>query len=743
MATAAALATLPAEQVEAFFASLSPVEAVALEHDWAFWARPEQRDPLGDWLVWVIQAGRGFGKTRTGAECTNTQAKQHPGCRIALVGKEPDDYRDTMIQGEAGLLACSPPWFRPVFNPSLRKVTWPNGSQALCYSGETPDDLRGPAHHFAWVDEFCKFKHPKKVWDNLMLGLRLGDRPRAVVTTTPRPILAFLSILYSDIRQRLRRPHVAVTGGSTYANLANLAGPFREQVLSQYEGTRLGRQELYAELLMDVPGALWKRERLDVQRVDAAPSFVRVAIGVDPATTSGEESNETGICVGGRDEKRHGYLIEDCSGHYTPGQWGEKVVRKFLEHGANEVIAESNQGGEMVQYTIQTAARQVGLELGREVIVPVRLVHASHGKVARAEPIAALDEQGRLHHVGTWGSLEDQLCLAPWTLIITERGNISLDTVRAGDKVLTRAGWKDVEWAGPTSFSSILHIGFSNGVTLDATSRHPIATADGFRPASSLTIGQEVLICQCQLCDPTSNLKESNSFLARRNRSRVITEHREAAPATHSFSITQYGNRYIDRFLKATNFITETETNSTMPLRTFSWSHGVNTSSFMARQVRSLNRQMSAVLSARQNGRRNPSTSGAVESVELRSYHGPHSLHSAHVDVGIATVQSISILPGRYLAYNLQVSECPEFIANGILTHNCTWLPGEKSPDRLDAYVWLFWGLILEGQVALEFYGGQVERVKTDEEQAVLRKVAAQEVEEAIKAQGFYWPGGR
>lgn len=411
-ATARALATLPVEQVEAFFASLSPVEAVALEHDWSFWARPEQREPVGSWLVWVIQAGRGWGKTRTGAEWTTAQAKANPGCRIALVGKEPDDYRDTMIQGEAGLLKCAPPWFKPTFNPSLRKLTWPNGSQAFCYSAETPDDLRGPAHHFAWVDEFCKFKHPQLVWDNLMLGLRLGTQPRVVVTTTPRPIHAYLALLFQNKRQPPLHPHVALAGGSTYENLDNLAGSFRQQVLAQYEGTRLGRQELYAELLSDVPGALWKRERMDARRVETAPPLVRVAIGVDPAASSDEGAAETGICIGGRDAQRHGYLLEDCSGRYTPGQWGEKVVRKFLEHGANEVIAEANQGGEMVRHVIQTAARQIGLELGQEVLVPVRLVHASHGKVARAEPIAAVDEQGRLHHVGTFGPLEDQL--ATW-----------------------------------------------------------------------------------------------------------------------------------------------------------------------------------------------------------------------------------------------------------------------------------------------------------------------------------------
>lgn len=393
-ATARVLAGLPAEQIERFFASLTPVEALALEHDWPFWARPEQLPPTGDWLTWVIKAGRGFGKTRPGAEWAIAQAKALPGCRIALVGKEPDDYRDTMIQGEAGILKRSPPWFRPTYQPSLRKVTWPNGSLGFCYSSETPDDLRGPAHHKAWLDEFCKFKHPKEVWDNLMLGLRLGDNPQALVTTTPRPIPIFKTILTD--------PKTVATGGSTYDNLPNLAPTFRDYILRQYEGTRLGRQELYAEMLEDVLGALWKRDWLERNRRPGAPGLVRVVVAIDPSASDADREGaaEAGIMVGGKGEDGEGYLLQDCSVRGSPDQWARRAVRAYRDHHADAIVAEANNGGEMVRLTLSTV----------DSTVPVKLVYASRGKYTRAEPISALDEQGRLHLCGSFPELEDQLC---------------------------------------------------------------------------------------------------------------------------------------------------------------------------------------------------------------------------------------------------------------------------------------------------------------------------------------------
>lgn len=396
------LASLPTDQAKRFIESLTPNEALVLNHSWEFHARPAQLPPSGGWLTWIIEAGRGFGKTRPGAEWVIKQAQEHPGCRIALGGETPDDYRDTMIEGESGILSCAPPWFKPKFQASMRRVTFPNKSMAVCFSGETPNKLRGPQHHFAWIDEICKFRHPQKFLDMLFLGLRLGPDPRLCVTTTPRPIPAYLKLRKSA--------DTVITGGTTYENLANLAPPFRKKILSMYENTRLGRQELLAQLMFDVPGALWKRDRIDELRVEEPPELQRIMVAVDPAITAEEDSDETGMVVGGVNAARHGFLLEDCSGHYSPAQWGEKAVRKFVQYGANAIIAEKNQGGDMVEFTIKTAAEKLSKEYNRELVVPVHLVTASKGKVARAEPVAALSEQGRLHHVGTFGPLEDQLC---------------------------------------------------------------------------------------------------------------------------------------------------------------------------------------------------------------------------------------------------------------------------------------------------------------------------------------------
>lgn len=363
--------------------------------DWPFWARPAQQTPIGAWFVWVLMAGRGFGKTRVGAEWTIEQART-PNTRIALVAKNPADARDVLVEGESGILACSPPWFRPTYEPSKRRVTWPNGSLASTYSAEVPDDLRGPQHHRAWVDEFAKYKYPQEAWDNLMLGLRLGDEPRAVVTTTPRPIPALKAILAD--------PRTRVTRGSTYDNAANLAPSFLREILKQYEGTRLGRQELHAELLDDVPGALWTRDRIERLRVTRAPDLVRIVVAIDPAATSTEGADETGIVAAGLGADDHGYILLDASDRYTPNGWGQKAVTHYQLLKADRVIGEVNNGGEMVEHTVRTAAQSLGAS------VAYRAVHASRGKQTRAEPISALYEQGRVHHVGMFAELEDQMC---------------------------------------------------------------------------------------------------------------------------------------------------------------------------------------------------------------------------------------------------------------------------------------------------------------------------------------------
>lgn len=380
----------------------TPAELEALEWLWAFWARPGQTEPPGDWTAWLILAGRGYGKTRTAAEWARAQAERMPGSRGALVARTAADTRDVLVEGESGILAVSPPRFMPVYEPSKRRVTWPNGSVATLYSADKPDLLRGPQHHWAIADELAAWRYPE-AWDMLMMGLRLGNHPRVLIATTPRPT--------KIIRELLKDSTTAVTRGSTFDNRSNLAPAFFRQIIKRYEGTRLGRQELYAEVLDDVPGALWTRDTLDDGRVSHFPALSRIVVAIDPATTVTEESNETGIIVAGIDENEHGYVLEDGTVRGSPAQWAETAVKLYDRWSADRVIAETNQGGDMVEHTVRTAARDMA-ERGERTTrnVSFRQVRATRGKHTRAEPVSALYEQKRIHHVGMFAELEDQMC---------------------------------------------------------------------------------------------------------------------------------------------------------------------------------------------------------------------------------------------------------------------------------------------------------------------------------------------
>jgi phage terminase large subunit-like protein len=345
--------------------------------------------------VWLQRAGRGAGKTRSGAEWVRDAVERRGLRRIALVGQTKADVRDTMIEiGDSSLLSCCPPWFRPTYEVSKRRVTWPNGAIAVAYSGDEPDQLRGPQHDAAWVDELAKMKYPQETWDNLQLGLRLGAHPQCVVTTTPRPIEILKSIIGD--------PDTVETRVSTYANRANLAPKFLAYIERKYAGTRLGRQELDGELLDDVLGALWTRGLIDRYRVKAVSrdTFVRVAVAIDPAVTSGEDADETGIVAVGLAEDGHAYVLEDRTLRGKPAEWAGAALGLAADWSADVIVAEANQGGEMVAHTIWTAAPYA----------PVTLVHASRGKRTRAEPISMLYEQGRVHHVGMLAALEDEMC---------------------------------------------------------------------------------------------------------------------------------------------------------------------------------------------------------------------------------------------------------------------------------------------------------------------------------------------
>ena len=373
--------------------NLTPQAAEELRYDWDFWARDDQKVPTVPFSVWYVKGGRGAGKTRTGAETIRRWQGEGYGY-MALVGQTPGDVRDVMIEGESGILAISPSWNMPTYEPSRRRLTWPNGARAVTFSGANPDELRGPQHHKAWVDELPAFNHASETWDNLLLGLRLGDNPQVVITTTPKPVGLMRSI-QSD-------PHTVVTLATTFQNRANLASSFFHAITERYRGTRTGLQELYALDLDEAEGALWKRNYFKYEAPLTA-NIERIVVAIDPAASSKPESDETGIVVVAKLSNGTFCVLDDRSGRYSPDVWAMQAINAYTELGADRVIAEVNNGGEMVEHTLRTVKRDI----------PYRAVHASRGKEVRAEPIAALYEQGKVFHARPFVELEDQLCT--WT----------------------------------------------------------------------------------------------------------------------------------------------------------------------------------------------------------------------------------------------------------------------------------------------------------------------------------------
>ncbi|WP_375172648.1 DNA-packaging protein [Pseudooceanicola sp.] len=377
---------------------------MALPFLFEFWAMPHQLPPEGDWRAWVILGGRGAGKTRAGAEWVRAQVEgarplDAGRCeRLALVGETIDQVREVMIFGDSGILACSPPDRRPQWEAGRKRLVWPNGAQAHAFSAHEPEGLRGPQFDGAWVDELAKWKKGQDAWDMLQFALRLGEDPRVCVTTTPRPT--------AILRDLLARPSTVTTHAPTEANRANLAESFLAEVRERYAGTSLGRQELDGVMLGASEGALWTHPMLEEAQLAEAPPLDRIVVAVDPPVTGHAGSDECGIVVAGvkmarAPEDWRAYVLEDASvAAASPMQWAEAAVAALERHGADRIVAEVNQGGDLVEAVI----RQV------DPLVPLTKVRAAKGKSARAEPVAALYEQGRVHHLRGLGALEDQLC---------------------------------------------------------------------------------------------------------------------------------------------------------------------------------------------------------------------------------------------------------------------------------------------------------------------------------------------
>jgi phage terminase large subunit-like protein len=413
------IALLPPYERKRALDEIAPTERdkFALQYNWKFWGRPEQQEPPGDWFIWLILSGRGWGKTRTGAEWILHRVRQGAR-RIFLVGRTAADVRDTILFGESGIMSIAPPWEYPKWEPTKRLLTWPNGATALCFSADKPDQMRGPQGDTAWVDELAAWRY-EDAWHQLRLAIRSaqsGLRPRILATTTPRPTELIRKL---NAQFNAGDKSVYITRGNTIDNRSNMAPEYIEEMYRIYGGTRLGRQELNGEILEDNPGAIFSANDIEEARIPRSqvPPLDRVVIAVDPAvsvTQGGQSeiiSNETGIVVVGCADVhvangkyvRHAYVLDDKSGHMTPDTWARLVVRLYHSRRADKIVAEVNNGGDLVVTNIHTVDPNVFVDT----------VHASRGKAVRAEPVAALYEQGRVHHVETFPELEQQM--VEWT----------------------------------------------------------------------------------------------------------------------------------------------------------------------------------------------------------------------------------------------------------------------------------------------------------------------------------------
>ena len=397
-ATAASLARLPDDARREVLAGLSAEELQALEHCWEFWCRPDQQPPPGNWRTWLMLGGRGSGKTRSAAEWVRAEMESGRRRQIGVLAPTADSMRRICVEGPSGLLSVGAPSDRPQFEPSTRRVVYPRGGIVHLFSAEEPDRLRGPNLDGLWVDELTSMSNAPECWDMSQMALRIsgpkGHPPACIITTTPKPSPLLKMIINS--------PTTVMTRSKTSDNAANLDTSTLKYLRDKYHGTRLGRQEMDAELLEDVEGALWSRSLIDACRIKRgdAPNMVRIVVSIDPPGGSSKANAEAGIIVCGLGKDRHGYVLADLSARMSPEQWARRAVDAYRLHRADRIVAEQNYGGAMVESTIRNVDQNV----------PVKMVIASRGKQLRAEPIGALYEQHRVHHVGDFGLLEDQMC---------------------------------------------------------------------------------------------------------------------------------------------------------------------------------------------------------------------------------------------------------------------------------------------------------------------------------------------
>lgn len=446
------LRALPRDDLEAALREMTPLQQEEILYNWKLWARTNQLLPEGDWKLWLALAGRGFGKTRAGAETVREWVKQGVK-RIGCIAPTKGAVRTIMVEGESGLMnICwkgdktykGKPMGYPVWSPTNNSVTWENGAMAQFYSAEDPERLRGPQFEKAWCDELCAWTRMQETWDMLQFCMRLGRNPQTFISTTPKPSKLLRSLVET---KNIESGKVVITKGSSYENKDNID----LDALAAYEGTRLGRQELYAEILDEAAGALWSNKILSEafdpsieDTVEFAKTLVRVIVSIDPAITANAESDMTGIIVAGIDVNGTGYILEDHTGTYTPEAWAAKAISLYHKFSADRIVAERNQGGEMVRSTLKA----------HDETVPITLVHASRGKYARAEPVSALYEQGKVKHAKDLDELERQM--TSWEPL----GSIgSPDRLDAMVWAITNLMLKNVQ--KPT-----IRLGYSNALSL-------------------------------------------------------------------------------------------------------------------------------------------------------------------------------------------------------------------------------------------------------------------------------------
>jgi phage terminase large subunit-like protein len=633
--------------------------------DWGWeHARADQHPPAWSdgWLTWFMTGGRGSGKTRTGSEVTHRVTRKVGW--IGLVAATGPDLREIMVEGESGILATARPGERPLWEPSRKKLTWPNGAIGQGFSAEEPDRLRGPQHGFVWADEPAHWPLVVECWDNISFGLRIGSHPKIVATSTPLPT--------KWVKKTLNEPTTIRTRVSTYANLTNLAPPFAELILARYEGTRTGKQELHGEVLEDVEGALWTWDMFEW--VESPPPLQRIVVGVDPAGSKNKSSDETGIITVGIGTDRCLYVLDDGSGRYTPAGWAAKANSLYEDTSADCIVAEKNYGGDMVRHTLETSGHTGGR---------IKLVTSRRGKEIRAEPIVALYEKHRVKHVGERGDLsvlEEELCLVAGTMIETRRGHVPIEQVRAGDEVLTRTGFAPVEWAGQTKRESTLTLVTHEAGCVLSTVWHRVWTANrGFVPAWNVQPTDRLVVRPSPAS--TAHLLPG-AVTGTPGWARAATSGMPEVPSSTGSS----GQPTTDPSRRAWSSITATRTRPTMTPPTWNSSPTPSTSPCT---------DLSVVASWTGPPSDDPRTVVQVGSVESPVYScvsdavRPLSRRAPAL-AGVRASVDDWLAATEVPVYDIKVADryLPEFFANGVLVHNTTWVPGRSdSPNRLDALV--------------------------------------------------------